>query len=136
MANEIRSLMARNGIQRLADVIGRRNLLEKRTDLAGKAALLDVGHIVGAPPARAAERDDAEQRRLFAPKRREEEERAAHRAAAGEDVLVKEPLTNVDRCVGVGGGILARRFGGWAARRAVVLLPAAPPAFYRAYVLG
>ena len=26
----------------------------------GKAALLDVGHIVGAPPAPAAERDDAE----------------------------------------------------------------------------
>jgi glutamate synthase domain-containing protein 3 len=35
-----------------------------------------VGHIVGAPPARPQERDDAEQRRLFAPKRRGGEESA------------------------------------------------------------
>ena len=53
VAGEVRALMAANGIRRLSEVIGRRDLLEKRTDLVGKAALLDVGHIVGAPPARA-----------------------------------------------------------------------------------
>jgi len=112
VAAELRELMAANGIRRLADVIGRRDLLDKREDLSGKAALLDVGHIVGAPPARPDERDDAEQRRLFAPPRREEEEAAALRAVAGEDVEVRATLTNVDRCVAVGAaGIVARRFG-------------------------
>jgi len=43
VAGEVRSLMARNGIRRLSEVIGRRDLLEKRPDLGGKAALLDVG---------------------------------------------------------------------------------------------
>ena len=66
VASEVRELMAANGIERLSDVVGRRELLVKRDDLEGKAALLDVGHIVGAPPARALERDDAEQRRRFA----------------------------------------------------------------------
>jgi len=138
VAGEIRALMAANGIRRLAEVIGRRDLLEKRTDLTGKAALLDVGHIVGAPPARAGERDDAEQRRLFAPKRREAEESAAHRAAAGEDAEVKDSLTNVDRCVGVGAaGILARRFGdaGLPKGRLVLRHRGAAGHFYGAYAV-
>ncbi len=46
VAGEIRQLMARRGIRRLADVIGRRDLLEKKPDLAGEAALADVGHLV------------------------------------------------------------------------------------------
>jgi glutamate synthase (ferredoxin) len=112
VASEVRELMAANGIERLSDVVGRRELLVKRDDLEGKAALLDVGHIVGAPPARALERDDAEQRRRFAPPRRAEEEAAAERALSGADVEVKAALTNVDRCVAVGAaGIIARRFG-------------------------
>jgi len=138
VAGELRELMAANGIRRLSDVIGRRDLLEKRTDLVGKAALLDVGHIVGAPPARPEERDDAEQRRLFAPKRREAEEQAAHRAAAGEDVEVKDSLTNVDRCVGVGAaGILARRFGdaGLPKGRLVLRHRGAAGHFYGAYAV-
>jgi glutamate synthase domain-containing protein 2/glutamate synthase domain-containing protein 1/glutamate synthase domain-containing protein 3 len=138
VAAEVRALMARNGIRRLSEVIGRRDLLEKRTDLAGKAALVDVGHIVGAPPARADARADAEQRRLFAPKRREAEEAAAIRAAAGEDVEVRESLTNVDRCVGVGAaGILARRFGdaGLAKGRLVLRHRGAAGHFYGAYAV-
>ncbi|HEX9187370.1 MAG TPA: hypothetical protein VGB87_09880, partial [Vicinamibacteria bacterium] len=133
------ALMAANGIRRLSEVIGRRDLLEKRRDLAGKAALLDVGTIVGAPTARADERDFAEQRRLFAPKRREAEEAAALRAAAGEDVEVKESLTNVDRCVGVGAaGILARRFGdaGLPKGRLVLRHRGAAGHFYGAYAVG
>jgi glutamate synthase domain-containing protein 2/glutamate synthase domain-containing protein 1/glutamate synthase domain-containing protein 3 len=138
VAGEVRALMAANGVRRLSDVIGRRDLLEKRTDLVGKAALLDVGHIVGAPPARATERDDAEQRRLFAPRRREAEEAAAHRACAGEDALVKESLTNVDRCVGVGAaGIVARRFGdaGLPKGRLVLRHRGAAGHFYGAYAV-
>jgi glutamate synthase domain-containing protein 3 len=138
VAGEVRSLMARNGIRRLSEVIGRRDLLEKRPDLGGKAALLDVGHIVGAPPARSAERDDAEQRRLFAPKRRAAEEAAAGRAAAGEEAEVRETLTNVDRCVGVGAaGILARRFGdtGLPKGRLVLRHRGAAGHFYGAYAV-
>jgi glutamate synthase domain-containing protein 3 len=139
VAAEVRGLMAANGIRRLSDVIGRRDLLEKRSDLVGKAALLDVGHIVGAPPARAAERRDAEQLRLFAPKRRESEEAAALRAAAGEEAEVRETLTNVDRCVGVGAaGIIARRFGdaGLPRGRLVLRHRGAAGHFYGAYSVG
>ena len=138
VAGEVRALMAANGIRRLSEVVGRRDLLEKRTDVVGKAALLDVGHIVGAPPARSGPRDDTEQRRLFAPKRREAEEAAALRAAAGEDVEVKESLTNVDRCVGVGAaGILARRFGdtGLPKGRLVLRHRGAAGHFYGAYAV-
>ncbi len=138
VSGEVRALMAANGIRRLSEVIGRRDLLEKRTDLVGKAALLDVGHIVGAPPAGVPGRDDAEQRRLFAPKRREQEEAAARRAVSGEDVLVKESLTNVDRCVGVGAaGIVARRFGdaGLPKGRLVLRHRGAAGHFYGAYAV-
>jgi glutamate synthase domain-containing protein 2/glutamate synthase domain-containing protein 1/glutamate synthase domain-containing protein 3 len=138
VAGEVRALMAANGIRRLSEVIGRRDLLEKRTDLVGKAALLDVGHIVGAPPARAAERDDGEQRRLFAPKRREAEEDAARRAVAGEEAEVRESLTNVDRCVGVGAaGIVARCFGdsGLPKGRLVLRHRGAAGHFYGAYAV-
>jgi glutamate synthase domain-containing protein 3 len=139
VAGEIRELMAGNGIRRLAEVIGRRDLLEKRKDLTGKAALLDVGHIVGAPPARGLERDDAEQRRRFAPKRREAEEVGARRALAGEEVEVRDTLTNIDRCVAVGAaGIIARRFGdtGLPKGRLVLRHRGAAGHFYGAYALG
>jgi glutamate synthase domain-containing protein 2/glutamate synthase domain-containing protein 1/glutamate synthase domain-containing protein 3 len=138
VAGEVRALMAANGMRRLSDVVGRRDLLEKRADLQGKAALIDVGHIVGAPPARATERDASAQRRLFAPKRREAEEAAARRAAAGEDAEVRESLTNVDRCVGVGAaGILARRFGdaGLPKGRLVLRHRGAAGHFYGAYAV-
>jgi glutamate synthase domain-containing protein 2/glutamate synthase domain-containing protein 1/glutamate synthase domain-containing protein 3 len=139
VAGELRQLMAANGIRRLADVVGRRDLLVKRDDLQGKAALLDVGHIVGAPPARPEERDDAEQRRLFAPPRREAEEAAASRALAGAEVEIRATLTNVDRCVAVGAaGIVARRFGdgGLPKGRLVFRHRGAAGHFYGAYAVS
>jgi glutamate synthase domain-containing protein 2/glutamate synthase domain-containing protein 1/glutamate synthase domain-containing protein 3 len=139
VAAEVRQLMAANGIRRLADVIGRRDLLEKRDDLDGKAALVDVGHIVGAPPARALERDEAEQRRRFAPPRREAEEAAARRAIGGEEAEVEAALTNVDRCVAVGAaGIIARRFGdeGLPKGRLVLRHRGAAGHFYGAYAVS
>ena len=139
VAGELRELMARNGIERLKDVVGRRELLLKRDDLEGKAALLDVGHIVGAPPARALERDEAEQRRRFAPQRRGEEEEAAAKAIAGAEVELKASLTNVDRCVAVGAaGIIARRCGdsGLAKGRLVFRHRGAAGHFYGAYAVS
>jgi glutamate synthase domain-containing protein 3 len=139
VAEELRELMAANGIERLADVVGRRDLLAKREDLEGKAALLDVGHIVGAPPARATDRDEAEQKRRFSPPRREEEETAATRALAGAEVEVKAALTNVDRCVAVGAaGIIARRFGdsGLPKGRVVFRHRGAAGHFYGAYAVS
>jgi glutamate synthase domain-containing protein 2/glutamate synthase domain-containing protein 1 len=112
VAGEMRELMAANGLRRLSDAVGRRDLLERRGDLEGKAALMDVGQLVGAPPARVKGRRHEVQRRRFAPPRREAEEDAARRALDGEQAEVRAALTNVDRCVGVGAaGIIARRFG-------------------------
>jgi glutamate synthase domain-containing protein 2/glutamate synthase domain-containing protein 1/glutamate synthase domain-containing protein 3 len=139
VAHEIRGLMAANGIRRLADVIGRRDLLERRPDLSGKAALLEVGHIVGAPPAHAPSRRYDEQRRRFAPKRREAEAAAVRRAIAGEEAEIRESLTNVDRCVGVGAaGEIARRFGdmGLPKGRLVMRHRGAAGHFYGAYAVG
>jgi glutamate synthase domain-containing protein 3 len=139
VAHEVRELMAANGIASLADVVGRRDLLAKRDDLTGKAALLDVGHIVGAPPARATERDEAEQKRRFAPPRREEEETAARRALGGGEVEVKAALTNVDRCVAVGAaGIIARCHGdlGLPKGRLVFRHSGAAGHFYGAYAVS
>ncbi len=138
VAEELRELMAANGITRLEDVIGRRDLLRKREDLDGKAALLDVGHIVGAPPAQSEERDDSEQRRRFSPPRREAEETGAKRALAGEEVLVEAALTNSDRCVGVGAaGIVARCRGdaGLAKGKLVFRHKGAAGHYYGAYAV-
>ena len=55
-AREIRERMAQLGVRHLGDVIGRRDLLEKRLDLQGKAAAIDVGQLVGAPPRRVQDR--------------------------------------------------------------------------------
>jgi glutamate synthase domain-containing protein 2/glutamate synthase domain-containing protein 1/glutamate synthase domain-containing protein 3 len=139
VAEELRELMAANGIKRLEDVIGRRDLLRKREDLDGKAALLDVGHIVGAPPAQSEERDDSEQRRRFSPPRREAEETGAKRALAGEEVLVEAALTNSDRCVGVGAaGIVARCRGdaGLAKGKLVFRHRGAAGHYYGAYAVS
>ena len=139
VAQELRELMAANGIRRLEDVVGRRDLLVKRDDLQGKAALLDVGHIVGAPPAQPGERDDAEQRRRFAPPRREAEEKGAVRALAGDSVCVEAVLTNSDRCVGVGAaGIVARCRGdaGLAKGKLVFRHKGAAGHYYGAYAVS
>lgn len=112
VAEEMRALMAAHGLRKLGDVIGRRDLLEKRTDLQGKAALLDVGHLVGPPPRRVRDRHLARQGQLHLPPPRVREDDAVRRALDGHACEVVQRLTNVDRCVGVAAaGQIARRCG-------------------------
>jgi glutamate synthase domain-containing protein 2/glutamate synthase domain-containing protein 1/glutamate synthase domain-containing protein 3 len=136
VAREIRRLLAGIGVRRLGDVIGRRDLLERRPDLTGKAALVDVSHLVGAPPQRVKERRYERQRQLHTPPRRVREEEAVDRAIAGETAEVVQRLHNTDRCVGVAAaGRVARRFGdaGLPAGRLVMRHKGAAGHFYAAY---
>jgi len=112
VAGEMRALMAAHGLRRLGEVIGRRDLLEKRPDLGGKAALLDVGHLVGPPPRRVRDRHLARQAQLHQPPPRVREDDAVRRALDGHAAEVVQRLTNADRCVGVAAaGQIARRCG-------------------------
>ena len=139
VAGEIRALMAAMGVRHLADIVGRRDLLERREDLHGKAALVDVGHLVGAPPRRVQERHLRRQGQLHQPPPRVREDEAADRAIHGEVVEISQRLTNVDRAVGIpAAGAIARRFGdaGLPAGRLVMRHRGAAGHFYAAYTLG
>ena len=111
VAEEVRERMAAAGIERLGEVIGRRDLLTRRSDLTGKAALLDLSSILRAAPRRVQERNLKQQSRVHMPFLRRDERAAAEKACHGESRIIDERLTNEDRCVGVGAaGIVARRF--------------------------
>lgn len=112
VAHDVRLALARLGVASVADLVGRRDLLVRRDDLEGKAAALDLSHLVNAPHGRATTRHLQRQSQLHAPPPRVREEEAAERALAGESVEVARRLTNLDRGVGVtAAGLVARRFG-------------------------
>ncbi len=139
VAGEMRQLMAQAGIRRVADVVGRRDLLQRRDDLTGKAALIDVSRLVSAPPGRAQKRNLARQSQVHMPPPRVREAEAVVRALSGEVVELQQRLTNSDRCVGVGAaGEVARRFGdaGLPAGRLVLRHKGAAGHFYAAYSLA
>lgn len=138
VAGEMRQCLARLGLRRSADAVGRRDLLERRPGLVGKAALLDVSHLVGAPPRRSRVRRLARQSELHMPPPRVREAEAVERALAGEEVELAERLTNADRAVGVAAaGRIARACGdaGLAAGRLVFRHRGAAGHFYGAYAL-
>jgi glutamate synthase domain-containing protein 2/glutamate synthase domain-containing protein 1/glutamate synthase domain-containing protein 3 len=138
VAHEMRQLLAAMGVRRLAEVVGRRDLLEKKPELPGKAVLIDVSHLVSAPPQRVKERRYARQSQLHTPPPRVREEEAAERAIAGETAEVVQRLNNTDRCVGVAAaGHVARRFGdaGLPQGRLVMRHRGAAGHFYAAYSL-
>lgn len=112
VAEEIREHMAAMGIRQLGDVVGRRNLLVRRSDLTGKAALINFEHVLNAPHGDVRHRDLLQQQTAFMPTLRRNEVAAAENAIAGATSTLHEDLTNSDRCVGVGAaGVLARRLG-------------------------
>ncbi|MFZ4507253.1 MAG: glutamate synthase-related protein [Fimbriimonas sp.] len=111
VALEIRDLMAAHGISSLGEVIGKRDLLEKK-ELHGKADLIDFDAILLAPHEDAIKRNYALQTETHKPEVRTEEVHAAQRALKGETIVIRRDLTNVDRCVGVGAaGVIARAYG-------------------------
>ncbi|AIE86400.1 glutamate synthase-related protein [Fimbriimonas ginsengisoli] len=112
VAQEIRESLAAMGVRSVAEVIGRRDLLERKPGLTGKAAMLDLTSILSAPHGFSQARDLAAQSKAHMPALRGEELEAADRAMSGETVTIIERLTNESRCVGVGAaGKVARRFG-------------------------
>jgi glutamate synthase domain-containing protein 2/glutamate synthase domain-containing protein 3 len=112
VAREVRQLMAERGIRRIEDVVGRRDLLEKKTDLLGKAAIIDFEAILGAPAGYCQKRDYAAQSLEHMPKLRLEEHEAAEAALLGKTVEICGRLTNEDRCVAMGAaGVIARKKG-------------------------
>jgi glutamate synthase domain-containing protein 3 len=112
VAQEVREGLAALGARSVAEVVGRRDLLERKPGLAGKAALLDLTSILSAPHGFSQARDLAAQSAAHMPALRSEELAAAERAVAGETEAMIERLTNESRCIGVGAaGLIARRFG-------------------------
>ncbi|MBC8065371.1 MAG: hypothetical protein H7Y17_11105, partial [Chlorobia bacterium] len=90
VAREVRELMAQNDIQNLGEAIGRRDLLTKKPDLGGKAALIDLATVLSAPHARVSHRDYRAQTANHLPKLREQERCVAQRAIAGDHSILRE----------------------------------------------
>ncbi len=112
VAREVRELMAAHGIRRIDEMVGRRDLLERKPNLQGKAAIMDFEAILGAPAGFSQKRDYAAQSREHMPKLRVQEHEAAKAALRGETVEICEKLTNEDRCVAMGAaGVIARAKG-------------------------
>ncbi len=111
VAGEVRERMAAAGIRSIAEVVGRRDLLEKKPDLAGKAGFLDLSRLVSAPDGRAPERDSAAQSCCDMPRDRRAETESAAAALKGEDVVL-EAAVEGERCLGVtAAGVIARAAG-------------------------
>jgi glutamate synthase (ferredoxin) len=112
VAREIRELMAEHGIRSLSEVVGRRDFLERKPDLHGKAALIRFDSLLNAPHLRSQARDYELQTRLHMPKLREREAEGARRALEGEKIILRDHVTNADRCVGMrAAGEIARAVG-------------------------
>ena len=112
VAAEIRERMAELGIRSLSEVIGRRDLLEPKDGLTGKAAQLDLALITRAPHAAASRRDYETQRDAFRPAIDSGESDGVARALLGESVEIARDLSNRDRCVGsFAAGEIARKHG-------------------------
>ncbi len=112
MAREIRGLMAEHGIRQLSEVIGRRNLLERKPDLEGKASMIRFDTLLLAPSGTSQKRDYASQTKAHMPDLRDQEVDAAAAGLAGDRVVIQEGLSNEDRCVGMrAAGEIARAVG-------------------------
>lgn len=138
VAADVRQRLAQLGLRTLAQAVGRRDLLERRRGLTGKAARIDLSSLLGAPASRVRARRPEAQRALFAPTPRRHELGEVARALAGEWIEIDARLTNRDRCVGVGAaGVVARAVGdaGLAKGRLRFRHRGAAGHFYAAYAL-
>lgn len=138
-AREVRERLAAAGVRSVGEIVGRRDLLEAKPDLTGKANLLRLDTLLGAPHAFVPHRDYAAQTRLHLPALRETERAAALRAIAGEDVPLAETISNEDRCVGLAAaGEIARTHGdqGLAAGSVRFEHAGAAGHFYAAYAVN
>jgi glutamate synthase domain-containing protein 2/glutamate synthase domain-containing protein 1/glutamate synthase domain-containing protein 3 len=108
LAQDVRELMADSGIRSLDEVVGRRDLLEKKPGLEGKAALLNVETLLNVPPA------DCLRRRACIPKHlpRDNEANAATLALDGQDIVLEAHIDHDNRDLGLrAAGVIARAKG-------------------------
>jgi glutamate synthase (ferredoxin) len=104
-ARDVREKMAEAGIRSLSDVIGRRDLLSRKSTLTGKAAHLDLGPLLGVPPADCLRRKKIEVAHLHRPI----ETAAALRALGGSQEVIELDLKHDNRCLGLAAaGVIAR----------------------------
>jgi len=105
VARDVRERMAASGIRSLSEVVGRRDLLEKRKGLEGKADLFNANSLLAVPPMDCLKRRNPSITLLH----HQDEVYAAERALAGEIVVLGHTLGKDNRCVGVAAaGIVAR----------------------------
>lgn len=108
LAQDVREQMASAGIRSLEHVVGRRDLLEKKPMLEGKASHVDVTTLLNVPPA------DVFRRQACVPQRlpRDDEADAARRALSGENVALERTLDHDNRDLGLrAAGEIARAKG-------------------------
>lgn len=112
VAEEIREEMAKLGVREVSELVGRRDFLTVKEGLTGKAKMLDLRRVLAKPHLFVTERDYALQTAAHSPAHRTGDIEGAERAIEGTAVVLRERLTNEDRCVGVGAaGVIARKFG-------------------------
>lgn len=108
VAQDVRERMAAAGIRSLDEVVGRRDLLEKKPNLEGKAAHLDVSALLNVPPADCLRRRKLPAGRLV----RDGEKNAALQALGGANLTLGGELEHDNRCIGLrSAGVIARAKG-------------------------
>lgn len=135
VAQDVREQMAASGIRSLDEVVGRRDLLEKKPLLEGKAALLDVSTLLNVPPA------DSLRRKACVPKHlpRDAEANAANRALEGDHVVLERSLDHDNRDLGLrAAGVIARAKGDLGLDQGSLSFKheGAAGHFYAAYMVG
>jgi glutamate synthase domain-containing protein 2/glutamate synthase domain-containing protein 3/glutamate synthase domain-containing protein 1 len=97
VAEDVRLKMAAAGIRSLSEVVGRRDLLEKKPDLQGKAQNLDCRSLLGVPSS-----DCLKRKQIVHPHLHHEEEiKVARQAIMGSSGKIDQTLGRDNRCLGV-----------------------------------
>jgi glutamate synthase domain-containing protein 2/glutamate synthase domain-containing protein 1/glutamate synthase domain-containing protein 3 len=97
VAEDVRVKMAAAGIRSLSEVVGRRDLLEKKPELTGKARDLDCRTLLGVPSSDCLRRKTPNHPRLH----HDHEVENARQALAGIETCHKQVLGRDNRCIGV-----------------------------------
>jgi glutamate synthase domain-containing protein 3 len=97
VAEDVRRQMAAAGIQSLGEVVGRRDLLEKKRGLEGKSEQFNLKSLLAVPPS-----DCLKRKVVVAPRLQHTSEiEAAHAALSGIKTSLKQDLGRDNRCLGV-----------------------------------
>ncbi|HWA81911.1 MAG TPA: glutamate synthase-related protein, partial [Fimbriimonadaceae bacterium] len=132
VAQDVREQMAAAGIRSLSEVVGRRDLLQKKEGLHGKAARFNADSLLGVPPSDCLRRKNPVVQLLD----HHDEVLAAEKALAGEEAHIVQTLSKDNRCLGVAAaGVIARekKDAGLCEGKLLFLHKGAAGHFYAAY---